>query len=61
MGVADHQRNLALTRILIVEDVVADAEITTREPRNALGPCTVVQVGGEAELVREVLDASRRA
>lgn len=38
MDVADHECNLALTRILIVEDVVADAEITTREPRNALGP-----------------------
>jgi PAS domain S-box-containing protein len=52
MALADSLRNPVRTRILIVEDVVADADMMTRELRKALGPCTIVQVGREAELVR---------
>jgi PAS domain S-box-containing protein len=54
MAIIDSLRNPVRTRVLIVEDVVADAELTTRELRKTLGPCTVVQVGSEAELVREL-------
>ncbi len=52
MALANSLRNPGRTRVLIVEDVVADAELATRELRKALGPCTVLQVGGETELVR---------
>src|SRR5260370_31755673 len=52
MALANSLRNPGRTRVLIVEDVVADAELATRELRKALGPCTVLHVGGETELVR---------
>src|SRR5260370_26959241 len=52
MGVANSLRHPGRPRLVIVEDVVADAELATRELRKDLGPCTVLQVGGETELVR---------
>src|SRR5260370_1897345 len=52
MGVANSLRHPGRPRLVIVEDVVADAELATRELRKDLRPCPVRQVGGEAEVVR---------
>jgi PAS domain S-box-containing protein len=52
MAVADSPRNPVRAHILIVEDVAADAELATRALRKALGPCAVLRVESEAELVR---------